>query len=230
MQQDRPIELLAFPVLVDTFESATYLGHLQVTKFVPEVLNGVDTNERSTEHANPLDTAHAAHAETSAEEPETPFGGESLVAHVVEPGPAEDGCKSEEQEHAVKQDEPADRSVAVLEQNHGSNQPDRRPLEVELLGGEVCERDAECAKGGVKQAHERVVELFRVGLAGLEFEGTIVVCEVAGQTDEHFAERRVDIEVELAFEVVGTEFTEAVVRMVRDVFQRAGCKKGKGTY
>jgi hypothetical protein len=40
----------------------------------------------------------------------------------------------------------------------------------------------------------------------------------------------VDIEVELAFEVVGTEFTEAVVRMVRDVFQRAGCKKGKGTY
>lgn len=152
------------------------------------------------------------------------------MAHVVEPGPAEDGCESEEQEHAVKQDEPADRSVAVLEQNHGSNQPDRRPLEVELLGGEVCERDAECAKGGVKQAHERVVELFRVGLAGLEFEGSIVVCEVAGQTDEHFAERRVDIEVELAFEVVGTEFTEAVVRMVRDVFQRAGCKKGKGTY
>jgi hypothetical protein len=29
----------------------------------------------------------------------------------------------------------------------------------------------------------------------------------------------VDIEVELAFEVVGTEFTEAVVGMVRNMFQ-----------
>jgi hypothetical protein len=179
--------------------SETHLRHLQVTELVPQILNGVDTNERSTEHTNPLDTAHAAHAETSAEQPETPFGGESLVAHVVEPGPAEDGGESEEQDHC-------------------SNQPDRRPLEVELLCGEVCERDAEGAKGRVEQAHESVVELFRVGLAGLELEGAIVVCEVAGQTDEHFAERRVDIEVELAFEVVGTEFTEAVVRMVSNMF------------
>jgi hypothetical protein len=37
----------------------------------------------------------------------------------------------------------------------------------------------------------------------------------------------VDIEVELAFEVVGTEFTEAVVRMVRDVSERMGCKKAR---
>jgi hypothetical protein len=230
VQQGQPIKLLAFCILVDTFKSKTYLRHLQVTKLVPEILDSVNTNERSAEHANPLDTAHTAHAETSAEEPETPFGGESLVAHVVEPGPAEDRGESEEQKHAVEQNEPADCSVAVLKQNHSSNQPDRGPLEVELLCGEVCERDAESAKGGIEQAHESVVELFGVGLARLEFEGSIVVCEVARQTDEHFAERRVDIEVELAFEVVGTEFTEAVVRMVRDVFQRAGCKKGKGTY
>jgi len=141
------------------------------------------------------------------------------VAHVVEPGPTEDGGESKEQKHAVKQDEPADRGVAVLEQNHGSNQPNRRPLEVQLLGGEVCERYAEGAKGGVEQTHESVVELFRVGLAGFELEGTVIVCEVAGQADEHFAERRVDIEVELAFEVVGTEFTEAVVRVVRKMFR-----------
>ena len=185
--------------------SETHLRHLQVTKLVPQILNGVDTNERSTEHTNPLDTTHAAHDETSAEQPETPFGGESLVTHIVEPGPAEYGGESEEQEHAVEQDEPADCSVAVLEQDHCSDQPDRRPLEVELLCGEVRERDAEGAKGRVEQAHESVVELFRVGLAGLEFEGTVVVCEVAGQTDEHFAERRVDIEVELAFQVVRPE-------------------------
>jgi hypothetical protein len=218
VRQDQPIKVLAFRILIDAFKSETHLGHLQVTKLVPQILNSVDTNERSAEHADPLDTAHAAHAETSAEQPEAPFGGESLVAHVVEPGPAEDGGESEEQEHAVKQDEPADCSVAVLEQDHCSDQPDRRPLEVELLCGEVCERNAESAKGGVEQAHESVVELFRVGLAGLEFEGTVVVCEVAGQTDEHFAERRVDIEVELAFEIVGTEFTEAVVRTVRNMF------------
>ena len=128
----------------------------------------------------------------------------------MEPGPAEDGCESEEQEHAVKQDKSADRSVAVLEQDHSSNEPDRRPLEVELLCGEVCERNAEGAKGGVEQAHESVVELFGVCLAGLELEGAVVVGEVAGEANKHLSERRVDIEVELALEVVGTELAEAV--------------------
>lgn len=198
---------------INPFKSTTYLGHLQVTKLVPKILNRVDTNKRSTEHTNPLNTAHASNAKTSAEQPEAPLRRESLVAHVVEPRPAEHSSESEEKQHTIKQDEPADRSVAVLEQNHSRHEPDGRALEVQLFGGQVCERDAERAEGGVEQAHESVVELFRVGLAGLELEGTVVVGEVAGEANKHLSERRVDIEVELALEVVGTELAEAVIEM-----------------
>ena len=39
---------------------------------------------------------------------------------------------------------------------------------------------------------------------------TLDAGEVAGETDEHFAQGRVDIEVKLALEVVRTEFAETV--------------------
>jgi len=207
---------LAFHSSINPCISTTYLGHLQVTKLVPKILNRVDTNKRSTEHANPLDTAHAANAETSAEQPESPLRRESLVAHVVKPRPAEHSGESEEQEHAVEQNEPADRGVAVLEEHHSRDEPDGRALEVQLLGSEVRERNAERAKGGVEQAHESVVELFGVCLAGLELEGAVVVGEVAGEANKHLSKRRVDIEVELALEVVRTELAEAVIEPVSD--------------
>ena len=213
VRQVQPLDLLASHNSQSTLsksKSTTYLRHLQVTKLVPEILNRVNTNERSTKHTDPLNTAHATHAETSAEEPESPLGRESLVAHIVEPSPAENSGESEEQEHAVEQDEPADRGVAVLEQDHGCHEPDGRALEVQLLGSEVRERNAERAEGGVEQAHESVVELFGVCLAGLELEGAVVVGEVAGEANKHLSKRRVDIEVELALEVVGTELAEAV--------------------
>jgi hypothetical protein len=198
----------------------THLRHLKITKLVPQILDSVNANKRSTEHTNPLDTAHTTNTETSTEQPEAPLRRKSLVTHIVEPRPAEDGGEGEEQKHAVEQDEPADRRVAVLKQHHGCHQPDGGALKVQLLGGEVGERNAEGAEGGIEQAHEGVVELFRVGLAGLEFEGAVVVGEVAGQADEHFAERRVDIEVELALEVVRTKLAEAVVEVVsRHVFK-----------
>jgi hypothetical protein len=207
------VDWLALHSRIDTFISTTHLGHLQVAKLVPEILNRVDTNKRGTEHTDPLDTAHATNAETSAEEPEAPLRRESLMAHVVESRPAEDRGESEEQKHAVEQNEPADRGVAVLEQNHGRHEPDSRALEVQLLGGEVRERNAKRAKGRVEQAHESVVELFGVCLAGLELEGAIVVGEVAGEANKHLSKRRVDIEVELALKVVGTELAKAVNRI-----------------
>lgn len=193
----------------------THLRHLQITKFVPQILNRVNTHKRGTEHTNPLDTADASNADTRAEKPEPPLRREAVVALVVELAPAEDRRKREEQQHAIEQDEPADSCVAVLEQHHSRDEPDGRALEVQLFRGEVGERDAEGAECGVKQAHEGVVELFRVGLAGLEFEGAVVVGQVAREADEHLAEWRVDVEVEFALEVVGTELAEAVVRIVR---------------
>jgi hypothetical protein len=207
---------LASQTRIELCMSTAYLGHLQVTKLVPKILNRVDTNKRSTEHANPLDTADTANAKTSAEEPESPLGRESLMAHVVEPRPAEHSGESEEQKHTVEQDEPADRGVAVLEEHHSRHEPDGRALEVQLFGSEVREGNAERAESGVEQAHESVVELFGVSLAGLELEGAVVVSEVAGEANKHLSERRVDIEVELALEVVGTELAEAVIESVSD--------------
>jgi hypothetical protein len=79
---------------------------------------------------------------------------------------------------------------------------------MQLLRRQVRERHAHGAERGVEEAHVGVVELFRVGLAGLELEGAVVVCQPAGQADEHLSEGRVDIEVELAFEVVRAELAE----------------------
>jgi len=59
-------------------------------------------------------------------------------------------------------------------------------------------------------SHEFVVQLIRVCLSRLELERAIVSSEVARETDQHLPKRGVDIEVELAFEVMGTEFAEAV--------------------
>ena len=121
---------------------------------------------------------------------------------VVELGPAKDGREGEEEQHAVEEDEPANGRVAILKQHHRRDQPNSRPLEVQLLGGEVRERNAERAEGGIEQAHKSIVELFRVCLSRFEFEGSIVSCQVPRQADEHFAQRRVYIEVKFALEVV----------------------------
>ena len=72
----------------------------------------------------------------------------------------------------------------------------------------IRERHAQRPERAVEQPHEGVVQFFRVRFARLELEGAIVAGQVAGQTDEHLAQRRVDIEVEFALEVVRAEFAE----------------------
>lgn len=37
------------------FQVNTHLRHLQVTKFVPQILDGVETNDRGTEETDPFD-------------------------------------------------------------------------------------------------------------------------------------------------------------------------------
>nr|POE93011.1 hypothetical protein CFP56_64118 [Quercus suber] len=184
------------------------LGHFQITEFVPKVFDRVETDKRRAEHADPLDTAHATDRNTSGHEPETPFGSEGITSLVVELGPAEHRGESEEQQHTVQQDEAADRGITVLEQDHHRHQPDRRLLEMQLFRGVVGEGYAERAESGIELAHEGVVEFLGVGLARLELERAIVPCEITGETHEHLAERRVDIEVEFTLEVVGAEFAK----------------------
>ena len=120
----------------------------------------------------------------------------------VELGPAEDGGEGEAEEHGVEENEAADSGVRVLAENSQGDEPDGRPPEVQLLCSEVGQRNADGAKCRVEEAHEGVVQLRGVRFSGLELERAIVSCEVSGQTDEHLSERWVDIEVELALEVV----------------------------
>lgn len=40
----------------------THWRHLQVTKFIPQILDGVETNDCSAKEADPLDAADTAYA------------------------------------------------------------------------------------------------------------------------------------------------------------------------
>jgi hypothetical protein len=79
-----------------------YLRHLQITKLVPQILDRVQSNERSTKCANPLDAADTANADAGAEQPETPLWAKRVMSLVMELAPAKHSRESEEQEHAVQ--------------------------------------------------------------------------------------------------------------------------------
>ena len=179
-----------------------HLGHLEVAKLVPEVLDGVESDKRSDEEADPLDTANASDRNTSHHQPQTPLRRERVLLLAMELGPAEDGCEGEAEKHRVEQNEAADGGVRVLAEHCQGDEPDSGPPKVQLLRGEVCQRYADGAEGRVEEAHEGVVQFFRVRLARLELKRSVVSCEVAREADEHLSERRVDIEVEFALEVV----------------------------
>jgi hypothetical protein len=186
----------------------TYLGHLEVTKLVPQILDGVQTNESSSEHTNPLDTADATDRKTAQQKPQEPLAGEGLLLESVEAGPAENGGESEEEKHRIEQDEATDGGVRVLEQNHQGDEPGGRLAEVELLCSVVGQRNAQGAEGCVELAHKDVVDLLGVSLTRLELEGTVVSGQITRKANQHLSQRRVDIEVELALQVVGSELAK----------------------
>lgn len=190
--------------------SQNFGGHLDIAKLVPKVLNGVETDKRGNEESHPLDTADEADAETSQEQPKEPFGREAPPAEVMELGPAQSGGNGTEKKHRVEEDETADGGVRVLAENHESDEPDGRELEAKLLGGIVGHGNTHGSPESVELAHEGVVDFRGVGLAGLELERSIVTSKQSAQTNEELSGRRVDIEVELALEVVATELSETV--------------------
>ena len=55
--------------LVVLQRQSSYLWHFQVTEFVPEVLNGVQTNKRGAEQAHPFHTADTTNRNTSQHQP-----------------------------------------------------------------------------------------------------------------------------------------------------------------
>ena len=90
-----------------------------------------------------------------------------------------------------------------------------RPRAHSKLDGSIPpEWDHQNTKSGHDNTHGDVRHIVRVGLAALKFEVAIVSRQQPREPDEHLPERRVDIEVKFALEVVRTEL--AKVRLVPD--------------
>lgn len=162
----------------------TYGRHLEVAKLIPQVFDGVQSNQRSDEEPDQFNTSNTANAEPRHEQPEEPFRLEALVLQSVEFGPAKNSSHGTREEHGVEKDEAADGRVRVLAEDHQRNEPDRRTPQVELLSGPVGHGNTDGAEEGVELAHKGVVDIFGVSLAGLELERAVVTCKVARQTDE----------------------------------------------
>lgn len=184
------------------------LGHFEISKLIPQILHGVDSNQGRTEQANHLDTTDTANAQSGQEKPREPFQGEALMLQPVEPGPAKNCGEGEAQEHRIEQDESRDSSVRVLKEHHESNQPDRDSSEPEFARSVIRQWHTNGTKEGVEDPHEHVVHIFWVFLSGFELEGSVITSEVAGQAHQYLPQRRVDIEIELALQVMGTELAE----------------------
>ena len=191
-------------------EGSTHGGHLHVSKLVPKILSRVQSDDGSTEKANPLHTADAANAEAGQAQPKPPLGREAGTLQAVESGPAHHRGESEAEQHRVEENEPGDGRVGILTQHHQTDQPDSGPTEVELPSGIVSKRHTYNTEHGIEGAHKGVVDIFWILFSGLEFKGTIVSREETRQTNEHFSERRVDVEVELTLQIVGTKLAEAI--------------------
>lgn len=188
---------------------SSYLGHLDVSKLVPQVLDRVQANQCRAKHSNPFDTANTADGNSTQHKPDHPFKGKGLLLQTVKSGPAKNRRKGEEQEHRVQKDESADCSVRILEKDCQSHEPDSGTTEIELLCGIVCQWYAQRTECSIELSHELVVEVFWVGLTRLELERAIVTGKVSGQANQHLSKRRVYIKVEFAFEVVGSKLAKA---------------------
>lgn len=97
----------------------------------------------------------------------------------MESGPAKHRRKREAKQHRIQQNKSTDSSIRVLAQHHQGNEPNSRTLKVHLASGIICQWNRDSTEEGVECAHDGIVELFRVFLARLEFEGAVVPCEVA---------------------------------------------------
>lgn len=183
--------------------------HPLVAKLGPEILNSVNANKSSNKKADKLDTADTANADTSHEQPEEPFRLKALVALVVEFGPAKDSRDCTTKQHRVEENESANSGVRVLAKDHESYQPDGRTTQLELTGGKVGHRDTDDSKEGVEGAHESIVDILGIFLAGFEFERSVVAGEHTGQTNQHLAQGRMDVEVVFMFDVVASKLAEA---------------------
>ena len=97
----------------------THNWHAEISKFGPEIFDGVKTDESSDELSDPFHTAHTANRPSCEDEPDPPvitkgaairmrFRWNLLVTLIAEFDETQCGSKGEEEQHGVQQDEPRD--------------------------------------------------------------------------------------------------------------------------
>ncbi len=153
--------------------------HLLVAELVPQIVCGVEADECCDEQTDPFDRADAANADAGQEQPDEPLNGPALVSQSMKSGPAKSGCECEAEEHGIEEDESGDGGIGVLAEDGKGAEPDSWSAEAQISGDPVGKGDNDGAEKGVEDSHEGVIDLGRVGVARLEFEGTIVPSKVS---------------------------------------------------
>lgn len=143
----------------------THIGHLEVAKLVPQILNGIQADQCSDKEPDQFNTSNTADAQSSHEQPEEPLGLEALVLELVELGPAENSGNGAAKKHRIEKNKSADGRIRIFAENHECDEPHGRSLQVELFRGPVSHGNTYGTEQGIELAHEGVVDILRVGLS-----------------------------------------------------------------
>jgi hypothetical protein len=198
----------------------TYLIHLQISKLLPEVIDCVETNESHAKETDPFDAivvseqviggdlpAYASDGDTRHNQPISPFERKFFPTVLVELRKTKHRRSSKEQQHRIQKDKSTNRRVWILYQvsislrqtgnftaeDHESDEIDSRIGEFERPSRVKDQGHTENAKNCVENAHEYVIDFLRILFSRLEFEWTIVSSEIARESDQHFAERGMNL-------------------------------------
>lgn len=120
----------------------------------------------------------------------------------VESCPAEGSGEGEAEKHRIQKNKSGNRGVGILAKHHQGDKPDGWTAEFQFSRSIVCKWNAYDTEESIEDTHEGVVNFRRVFLARLEFERSVITSQETRQSNKHFTQRRVDIEIEFSFDVV----------------------------
>lgn len=118
------------------------------------------------------------------------------------------GGEGEEEEHGVEKNEAANDEPCVVAKHHDRQQMARTPIPPQCSTCAVGEWDHGHAEHGENDAHAYVVDVVGIRFATLELKVAAIPAQKTGETDDHFAERRMYVKVEFVLEVMGAKLAK----------------------